>query len=37
MADFTPSIVTPNLQGYTGQEPFRFWCQMALPIVYDDT
>lgn len=37
MADFTPSIVTPNLQGYTGQEPFRFWCQMALPLVYDDT
>ena len=37
MADFTPSIVTPSLQGYTGQEPFRFWCQMALPLVYDDT
>ena len=37
MSDFTPSIVTPSLQGYTGQEPFRFWCQMALPFVYDDT
>ena len=37
MADFTPEIERANLQGYTGQGAFRFWCQMALPIVYDDS
>lgn len=31
-ADFTPS-----LEGYTGQGAFRFWCQMALPLTYDDS
>ncbi len=28
---------TPSLEGYTGLEPFRFWCQMALPLTYDDS
>ena len=37
MADFTPDLERANLQGYTGQGAFRFWCQMALPIVYDDS
>ena len=37
MADFTPDLQRANLQGYTGQGAFRFWCQMALPIVYDDS
>ena len=37
MADFTPELQRANLQGYTGQGAFRFWCQMALPIVYDDS
>ena len=37
MADFTPELQRANLQGYTGQGAFKFWCQMALPIVYDDS
>ena len=37
MADFTPDLQRANLQGYTGQGAFRFWCQMSLPIVYDDS
>ncbi|MEE3499739.1 MAG: hypothetical protein VZS12_11640, partial [Ruminococcus bromii] len=37
MADFTPDLQRANLQGYTGQGAFRFWCQMTLPIVYDDS
>lgn len=28
---------TPTLNGYTGVGPFRFWCQTALPLVYDDS
>ena len=31
-ADFTPA-----LEGYSGQGTFRFWCQMALPLTYDDS
>ena len=31
-ADFTPVF-----KGYTGQQPFRFWCQTVLPLVYDDS
>lgn len=27
----------PTLKGYTGQGAFRFWCQTALPLVYDDS
>ena len=37
MADFTPELQRANLQGYTGQGAFRFWCQIVLPIVYDDS
>lgn len=28
---------TPSLDGYTGQGAFKFWCQMALPLTYDDS
>ena len=31
-ADFSPV-----LEGYSGQSPFRYWCQMALPLTYDDS
>lgn len=31
-ADFTPA-----LEEYSGQGTFRFWCQMALPLTYDDS
>ena len=27
----------PELKGYSGQGPFRFWCQTVLPLVYDDS
>lgn len=35
--DFHPADYAPTLAGYTGQGPFRFWCQKVLPIVYDDS
>lgn len=28
---------TPTFNGYTDQQPFRFWCQTVLPSVYDDS
>lgn len=28
---------TPTLQPYSGVQPFRFWCQKVLPLVYDDS
>ena len=28
---------TPALEGYSGQDKFRFWCQLALPLTYDDS
>lgn len=28
---------SPILDGYSGQQPFRYWCQMALPLTYDDS
>lgn len=31
-ADFMPDLV-----GYSGVEPFRFWCQKVLPLTYDDS
>ena len=31
-ANFSPTMV-----GYTGQKPFRFWCQTVLPLIYDDS
>lgn len=27
----------PVISGYSGQRPFRFWCQTVLPLVYDDS
>lgn len=30
--DFTPTLV-----GYTEQKELKFWCQQALPLVYDDS
>lgn len=32
-----PSNINPAQQGYTGQQPFRFWCQKVMPLVYDDS
>lgn len=34
---FPSADFAPTLSGYTGQGPFRFWCQKVLPIVYDDS
>lgn len=34
---FTPANFGPTMLGYTGQQPFRFWCQKVLPLVYDDS
>lgn len=28
---------SPTLDGYSGQTPFRYWCQLALPLTYDDS
>lgn len=28
---------TPNLGKYKSLQPFRFWCQKVLPLVYDDS
>ena len=28
---------TPSLDGYSGQGALKFWCQLALPLVYDDS
>lgn len=35
--DFPPASFTPPMLGYTGQGAFRYWCQTALPLVYDDS
>lgn len=35
MSNFVPDI--PPYVGYSGQTPFRFWCQKVLPLVYDDS
>lgn len=31
-ANFNPSVEIPNTE-----QPFRFWCQKVLPLVYDDS
>ena len=31
-ADFTP-----KMSGYKTLQPFRYWCQKVLPLVYDDS
>lgn len=35
--DYPPAAFTPTMLGYTGQGAFRYWCQTALPLVYDDS
>ena len=35
--NFTPADFGPNMLGYSGIEPFRFWCQKVLPTAYDDS
>lgn len=32
-----PANFTPDLLGYSGIRPFRWWCQKVLPLVYDDS
>lgn len=32
-----PANFTPTLGDYKDLQPFRFWCQKALPLVYDDS
>lgn len=27
----------PDMNGFSGVKPFRFWCQTVLPLVYDDS
>ena len=27
----------PSMESYSGQKPFRYWCQTVLPLVYDDS
>ena len=32
-----PADFTPTLGNYKDLQPFRFWCQKVLPLVYDDS
>lgn len=32
-----PADFTPQLGNYKSLQPFRFWCQKVLPLVYDDS
>ena len=32
-----PADFTPTLGNYTDLQPFRFWCQKVLPLVYDNS
>lgn len=32
-----PANFTPTLGNYTDLQPFRFWCQKVLPLVYDNS
>lgn len=32
-----PADFTPNLGDYKSLQPFRYWCQKVLPLVYDDS
>ena len=34
---FTPADYTPDKNAIKPLEPFRFWCQHVLPLVYDDS
>ena len=33
----TPADFTPQLGDYKTLQPFRYWCQKVLPLVYDDS
>lgn len=37
MKDYNPINVTPSLGNTNSVQPFRFWCQKVLPLVYDDS
>ena len=32
-----PADFTPSLGAYQSLQPFRYWCQKVLPLVYDDS
>ena len=32
-----PADFTPELGNYKTLQPFRYWCQKVLPLVYDDS
>lgn len=32
-----PADFTPEMGGYKTLQPFRYWCQKVLPLVYDDS
>ena len=32
-----PANFTPDLGNYKTLQPFRYWCQKVLPLVYDDS
>ena len=32
-----PADFTPQLGNYKTLQPFRYWCQKVLPLVYDDS
>ena len=32
-----PANFTPQLGDYKTLQPFRYWCQKVLPLVYDDS
>ena len=32
-----PANFTPTLGNYKALQPFRYWCQKVLPLVYDDS
>lgn len=33
----TPADFTPEMGNYRELQPFRYWCQKVLPLVYDDS
>ena len=33
----TPADFTPSMGDYRSLQPFRYWCQKVLPLVYDDS
>lgn len=37
MKNYTPVNYEQPLGSYTNNQPFRFWCQKVLPLVYDDS